>query len=131
MYGKVNYRKKINGIFTMKEFKTLLCVLLMLTLCACESYSPVSNRTNAPSSWAEEDIKRAENSGLLTDSVTRNIRGDITREQIAVMLVKLIARSVSYANIMAYNDNIFEDSANISDWAKPAVDFDACTVAAD
>ena len=179
----MNYEKlKIKGNVIMKKLKALLCMMLIFTLCACGGPSSVSNRQNEPSSWAEEEVRMAEQSGLLTDAVMRNIRGNITRElfcemvvrayerlsgtvadagtvsftdtanseilkaanlgivsglgngafgpgmlitreQIAVMLVRLIARSVPYANITAYNNNIFDDSENISDWARPAVNF--------
>lgn len=47
----------------------------------------------------------------------------ITREQIAVMLVRMIDKAVEIEDVSIYNDNDFPDSELISDWAKPSVDF--------
>lgn len=45
----------------------------------------------------------------------------INREQIAVMLVRMIDKAISYVNV--YNSNIFTDSNDISNWALPSVTF--------
>ena len=47
----------------------------------------------------------------------------ITREQIAVMLVRMIDKAVELEDITIYNDNTFPDSELISDWARPSVNF--------
>lgn len=47
----------------------------------------------------------------------------ITREQIATMLVRMIEKAVPYADTGVYNNNTFNDSAMISDWALPSVNF--------
>lgn len=47
----------------------------------------------------------------------------ITREQIATMLVRMIDKAVSYANVNVYNSNKFADSDVISNWALPSVNF--------
>ena len=47
----------------------------------------------------------------------------ITREQIAVMLVRMIDKAVQYENIDVYNQNNFNDSYLISDWALPSINF--------
>lgn len=47
----------------------------------------------------------------------------ITREQIAIMLVRMIEAAVSYINIYEHDSNNFADSSEISAWAMPYVNF--------
>ena len=71
------------------------------------------------------EILKAANLGIVT-GYGNNVFGPndlITREQIATMLVRMIDKSVSYANINVYNDNYFIDKNSISDWAVSSVNF--------
>lgn len=47
----------------------------------------------------------------------------ITREQIAVMLVRMIDKAVAEEDVSVYKNNSFPDSDLISDWALPSVNF--------
>ena len=71
------------------------------------------------------EILKAANLGIVT-GYGNNVFGPndlITREQIAAMLVRMIDKSVSYANINIYNDNYFKDKNSIGDWAISSVNF--------
>ena len=48
---------------------------------------------------------------------------NITRQEICVMLVRCIDKAVFGAKINEYKDNTFVDGDEISDWAKPAVNY--------
>lgn len=47
----------------------------------------------------------------------------VTREQIAVMLVRMIDKAVEDEDVSVYKSNEFPDESDISDWALPAVNF--------
>lgn len=71
------------------------------------------------------EILKVANLGIVT-GYGNNVFGPndlITREQIAAMLVRMIDKSVSYANINIYNNNKFNDGDDISQWAIPSVNF--------
>lgn len=77
------------------------------------------------SDTSNAEILKAANLGIVT-GYGNNVFGPndlITREQIATMLVRMIDKSVSYANINVYNDNYFIDKNSISDWAVSSVNF--------
>ncbi|MGM9552625.1 MAG: S-layer homology domain-containing protein [Clostridia bacterium] len=66
--------------------------------------------TSTPSTWAEAEVARAINSGLVTDSVKVNYQRNITREQFCELVVKLYERTTG--KTVSKEDNRFNDTNN-------------------
>ena len=66
--------------------------------------------TSTPSEWAEEEIARAINAGLVTDSVKVNYQRNITREQFCELVVKLYEKTTG--KTVSKEDNRFNDTNN-------------------
>lgn len=94
------------------------------------AYEKISNETAEKGTMSFNDTRNSEilkaaNLGIVS-GYGDGIFGPndlITREQIAAMLVRMIDKAVSYANVNVYNNNRFADIDSISDWALPSVNF--------
>lgn len=71
------------------------------------------------------EVRKAANLGIVNGYGNGVFAPDelITREQICAMLVRMIDKAVSNANVNVYKDNYFKDKSYISDWALSSVNF--------
>ena len=162
--------------------KRIISIWISITL-ILSIFIPLSSQASSiPSSWAVNEVNKAVEVGLVTDSVSADYQANITREQfcemvvlayerisgktaekgnesfndtdnseilkaaaldivegygdgtfrpndlitreqIAIMLVRMIEAAVSYINIYEHDSNNFADSSEISAWAMPYVNF--------
>ena len=93
----------------MKEkiLSAILIIAMMLT-----TILPVTTLASSnPSSWAVEEVSKAKNEGLVTDSVMMDYQANITREQFCEMVVKAYEK-ISGENAEAGNI-YFSDTSNV------------------
>ncbi|MBQ4109386.1 MAG: leucine-rich repeat protein [Clostridia bacterium] len=72
-----------------------------------------------------DQIKKAANLGIVSGYGDGIFAPNdlVTREQIAAMLVRMISKAVDNIDVNVYNDNVFSDKADISDWALASINF--------
>ncbi|MCD8391129.1 MAG: leucine-rich repeat protein, partial [Firmicutes bacterium] len=113
-------RKDYQANITRKQF----CEMVVL------AYEKISGKTAETGNVSFNDTSNAEILKAANLGIVNGVGGGsfapneyITRQEISVMLTRMIDCAVSYANVNIYNSNNFADSDNISDWALPAVNF--------
>ncbi|MDA8064188.1 MAG: S-layer homology domain-containing protein [Thermaerobacter sp.] len=105
-----------NGTLTRAQFATLLV--------KAEGLAPVASGTSpftdvSPSAWYAPYVAAAYNAGLVAgvSSTTFDPNGSITREQMAVMLAKLLGSSAPTGSLSQ-----FSDAASIASYAQSGVE---------
>ncbi len=68
--------------------KKLLCMILSLTIVmSAFSFMAFAEEMSMPSSWAEDEIDRAMQKGIITDAVCEDFQADITREEFCELIM--------------------------------------------
>ena len=80
---------------------------------------------DAGEAYAYEFLKKAAEMGIVKGHSEEIFAPEelITREQIAAMLVRMIDATADDVDVNTYNQITFADEKDISDWAKPSVNF--------
>lgn len=100
----------------LNKFKKLgmLCVvtITLVTVVPQNTYASVNlSKEKTPSTWAEADINKAEEIGLITDKIQGNYKNNITREEFSELAVVLY-ESLSRKKVTPQVDNPFVDTNN-------------------
>ncbi len=117
--GVANRTFDPNGILTREQFVKILVGALDITATGDVPFEDV-----VASEWYADFVAIAYNSGIVngTSETTFGVGESLTREQLCTMVYRAI-KALGIELKMVNSSANFADSAEISDWAKEAVDY--------